>query len=176
MSADRVTEKNVRRAVDLLRSAVADPRKGLPENVFLLVTRLTPMVNVDLLIRDNHGGTLLTWRDDPYYEPGWHVPGGIVRFKEKMEDRVRAVARNELGATVEFESTPIAIREVIRPDQETRGHFVSLLFRCSLGSPPDEKYGYLSGRPKPGEWEWHARCPENIIQEHEMYRRFIDGP
>ena len=164
----------IREAVKLLRSAVADPRMGLPEDLFLLVTQLTPMVNVDLLIKDSQGATLLTWREDPYYKPGWHVPGGIVRFRERMEDRVNAVARDELGSAVKFKGRPVAVREVIRPDRETRGHFVSMLFRCSLSSPPDEKYAYRSGHPKPGAWAWHARCPENIIPEHEMYGRFIN--
>jgi ADP-ribose pyrophosphatase YjhB (NUDIX family) len=174
MGTDQYIVK-VREAIKLLRSTVADPRKGLPEDLFLLVTQLTPMVNVDLLIKDNHEGTLLTWREDPYYEPGWHVPGGIVRFKEKMEDRVRAVARDELGATVKFDRIPIAIREVIRPDREIRGHFVSMLFRCTLSSPLEESHAYRSGTPKPGEWAWHAACPENIISVHETYRRFIDA-
>jgi colanic acid biosynthesis protein WcaH len=165
----------VREAVKLLRSCVADPHKGLPEDLFLLVTQLTPMVNVDLLIQEKKRGTLLSWRDDQYYEPGWHVPGGIVRFKERMEERVRAVARDELGATVKFNPIPITVREVIRPDRETRGHFVSMLFRCALSSPPEEQYAYRSGEPRPGEWAWHARCPKNIIQVHEMYRGFIDG-
>ncbi len=168
--------EKIKEAVKLLKSCVADPRVGLPEDLFLLVTQLTPMVNVDLLIQDKKRGTLLTWREDPYYEPGWHVPGGIVRLKEKMEERVRAVAQDELGATVTFDPIPIAVREVIRPDRETRGHFVSLLFRCTLTSPPQERYVYRSGDPMPGEWAWHAKCPENIIRVHEMYRGFIDRP
>lgn len=43
------------------------------------------MVNVDLLIKNvSSNETLLTWREDEYYGPGWHVPGGIVRFKETI--------------------------------------------------------------------------------------------
>ena len=167
---------DIARAIRLLKSAVADSSKGLPEEIFLLVSELTPMINVDLLIRDNESRTLLTWRDDPYHEPGWHVPGGIVRFKEQLEHRVRAVAREELGASVEFDQTPFAINVVISPDRKTRGHFVSLLYRCKLSTPPDEALRYRSGRPKPGQWKWHKRCPENIISVHEMYRKLINTP
>jgi len=167
---------DIAHAITLLKSAAADPSTGLPEEVFLLVSELTPMVNVDLLIKDNEGRTLLTWRDDPHYEPGWHVPGGIVRFKERLEDRVRAVAREELGAGVEFGQIPLAINEVIRPDRKTRGHFVSLLYRCRLSTPPDERQRYRSGRPRPAQWKWHAQCPDNIISVHEMYRALINAP
>jgi colanic acid biosynthesis protein WcaH len=163
-------------AVSFLRSTLTDPGKGLPEAVFLLISELIPMVNVDLLIKDTQGRTLLTWRDDPYYEPGWHVPGGIVRFKEKLEERVRAVARNELGATVACDRSPAVINEVIRPRTRTRAHFISLLYRCTLTSPLDEKLRHVSGRPKRDQWKWHARCPQNIISVQEMYRHLIDEP
>jgi ADP-ribose pyrophosphatase YjhB (NUDIX family) len=163
-------------AVTFLRSALTDPGKGLPEEVFLLISELIPMVNVDLLIKDAGGRTLLTWRDDPYYEPGWHVPGGVVRFKEKLEDRVRAVARDELGAGVTFDRSPAAINEVIRPPQRTRAHFISLLFRCALTSAPDDTLRHVSGRPKRDQWKWHTVCPQNIISVQEMYRHLIDEP
>ena len=163
-------------AVTFLRSALTDPGKGLPEEVFLLVSELIPMVNVDLLIKDAGGRTLLTWRDDPYYEPGWHVPGGVVRFKERLEERVRAVARDELGAAVEFDRLPTAINEVIRPRTRTRAHFISLLYRCTLASPLAEQRRHVSGNPKRDQWKWHAGCPQNIISVHKMYRHLIDEP
>lgn len=31
---------------------------------------------------------------------GWHVSGGIIRYKETAEDRIRATVRRELGAEV----------------------------------------------------------------------------
>ena len=88
-------------SIDALENLVVDSRQGLPEDLFLFVTRLTPMINVDLLIRDGEGRTLLTWRDDGYdYSPGWHIPGGIIRYKECRGERVQAVAQKELGTSV----------------------------------------------------------------------------
>ena len=55
----------LRSCIDAVESRIDDPHRGLPEEVFLFVTRLTPMVNVDLLIRDTSGDTglppLLGW-------------------------------------------------------------------------------------------------------------------
>ncbi|MCE5336667.1 MAG: NUDIX domain-containing protein [Desulfobacteraceae bacterium] len=164
---------NLKETVRSLENALPDPSQGLPENVFLFVSGVTPLVNVDLLIRDDAGRTLLTWRDDGYYGPGWHVPGGVVRFRESMYERIRAVASSELGAEVSCRTRPIAINEVMHPSRRARGHFISLLFECRLTTPPDDKIKYLQGEPEPGEWAWHSGCPENLIPVHEMYREFF---
>jgi ADP-ribose pyrophosphatase YjhB (NUDIX family) len=66
----------------------------------------------------------LTWRDDEYYKTGWHIPGGIVRYKETIADRIRAVAENELGAKVAFKETPLAINEGFNHHSKNRGHFI----------------------------------------------------
>lgn len=156
-----------------LESSVKNPSKGLPKELFLFVSRITPLINVDLLIKNEQNQTLLTWRDDGYWPPGWHVPGGIIRYKEKIAERIKAVAKNELGAEVEFNPAPLAINECIIKTRETRGHFISLLYQCKLATQPDENLRCESNSPKPNEWMWHSSCPANIIQVHEMYRKFI---
>ena len=39
-------------AVRVLDSVMGDPSQGLPEEAFLLLSRMTPLVNVDLVIQD----------------------------------------------------------------------------------------------------------------------------
>jgi colanic acid biosynthesis protein WcaH len=162
-------------AIKNLETYIDDARRGLPEEVFLFISRITPLINVDLLIKDERNRTLLSWREDGYSPPGWHVPGGIIRFKETAADRIRAVAKSELGAGVEFKSVPLTIREIIHPARKDRGHFISLLYRCALTTPPDENLRYDGGTPQKDQWSWHAGCPDNIIDVHEMYRKFIDA-
>ena len=163
----------VKKNIDLLESFVQDPSKGLPEDVFLFVTRITVMINVDLLIKNENNQTLLTWRDDSYYSPGWHVPGGIIRYKENIVDRVMAVAKNELGAEVNFNPVPIAINEVIHETRKNRGHFISILYRCGLVSQPNQSLRCKGALPNKNEWQWHNACPDNMISVHEMYRELI---
>ena len=160
--------------VDKLRVLKVDPTVSLPEELFLYVSSITPLVNVDLLIKDDAGQVLLTWRDDPYYEPGWHVPGGIIRFKETFMDRIQAVCRIELGATVRADPSPLIINQAIRADRSARGHFVSLLFKCKLTSPPDEARRFKSGSPLQGQWYWHALPPPNLLTVQEVYQPFFD--
>lgn len=165
----------LQQAVDIVSSFIQDPRKGLPQEVFLFASGITPMVNVDLLIRNDKEQTLLTWRDDGYYEPGWHVPGGIIRFKERIEARLMAVAMTELGAEIDFLPVPLAMNELIHPKRNTRGHFISLLYECVLTSGPEPRLACLTGSPQAGQWMWHDKCPDDIISVHEIYRPYM-GP
>ena len=131
------------------------------------------MVNVDLLIKNSQSETLLAWRDDAYYGPGWHVPGGIVRFKETVASRIAAVAASELGARVSFGKDPVAVNELMASGRDTRGHFISLLYECTLTSSLDPDRESKSEMVKNGEWTWHKSCPENLISVHRVYRQFI---
>ena len=165
--------RKTRQWIGLFDSLVKEPGKDLPEDIFLFVTGITPIVNVDLLIRNSKKQILLTWRDDGFYEPGWHVPGGIIRYKEKMRDRVKAVAKGELGARVDFDPVPIAVNEVIHPSRRARGHFISLLFECRLKTELDKTMKYSARSPKPDQWAWHTVCPRNILSVHRMYKKYF---
>ncbi len=161
------------RLIHELEALIPDPRRGLPEDVFLFISRTTPLINVDLLIQDGEKGTLLTWRDDGYSAPGWHVPGGIIRFKEGAGNRVHAVARQELQAEVEFDPVPLAIHEMIHPTRRERGHFISLLYRCRLRTALDPGRRFQEKKPRRNAWMWHVQFPENMIPAHEFYRAFF---
>lgn len=161
--------------VEELGSLVPNAREGLPLDVFYLVSRLTPLVNVDLLIQNEQQETLLVWRHDEFYH-GWHIPGGIIRFKEVAANRIRAVAASELGATVEATPEPIAIHEKLNHERELRSHFISLLYRCKLTSMPDEQLRCRDGKsPVHGQWAWHLDCPADLIAAHAIYRPFLAG-
>jgi colanic acid biosynthesis protein WcaH len=163
---------NIADAIAILDKEVANPSAGLPDELFFFVSRVTPLVNVDLLIKDESGRTLLSWRDDRYAGKGWHLPGGIVRFRETLETRVRKVAESEIGRPVDFDPLPLAVNEIIHNEHKIRSHFVSILYRCSLPSAfiPGNKglsevdSGYL---------KWHAACPDNLLKWHTIYRKFL---
>ena len=163
----------IKKIIYTLENFIKDPSKGLPEEIFRFMSRITPLINVDLLIKNKKKQTLLTWRDDGYFSAGWHIPGGIVRYKEAISDRIKAVAVTELRAEVKCGRTPLIIREVIIPSFRNRAHAISFLYKCSLTSPPAKKLMYVKGVPKQGQWAWHDSCPKDLISVHRMYRRFI---
>jgi colanic acid biosynthesis protein WcaH len=157
----------------LLDALVKDPTKGLPEDIFLFASRITPLINVDLLIKDKQGRTLLTWRNDGYSPAGWHIPGGIIRFKETFTERIKAVAASELGSRIRVKAGPLVVHEIIFPSYTNRAHGVSLLYECVLASPLDPDLKYKRGTPCPGQWAWHETCPDDLLDVHEIYRSYI---
>jgi hypothetical protein len=161
-------------AIEVLDKQVADPSEGLPNDVFYYISRATPLVNVDLLIKDETGRTLLSWRDDQYSGVGWHVPGGIVRFKETLETRVKKVAEIEIGTNIDFDPNPIAINQIINPDSANRGHFISILYKCFLSNmfiPQNKGFSMKDN----GYLMWHNGCPANLIEVHGIYRKYLNG-
>lgn len=159
-----------------IESRISAQTGDMPEEVFLFVSRITPLINVDLLIQDAAGRTLLTWRSDRFFGPGWHVPGGIIRYKEMAADRIRMVAKQELCAAVEFGPFPIYVHESTIPERRDRGHFISLLYKCRLTSELDQRRRYTPDAPVPDQWLWHERCPENLIPEQRAYAAYMNGP
>ena len=162
----------VENAVRVLVDAVPDPNAGLPDEIFYYISRTTPFINVDLLIKDPSGRTLLAWRDDIHAGTGWHIPGGIIRFKETIAERIRQVALREIGTRVDYDPQPLAINEMIHRDRELRGHFISLLYNCRLSAAfvPENRglaptdAGFLA---------WHDACPDNLIVYHDVYRQYL---
>lgn len=161
-------------AVAALVEAVPDPSQGLPDSVFYYISRTTPLVNVDLLIKDERGRTLLSWRDELYTGRGWHVPGGIVRFKETFEARIKKVAETEIGAAVRFDPVPIALHQMIHRKRDVRGHFISLLYKCFMPGTFTPRNEGLSMKDS-GYLMWHDGCPADLLPIHETYRKYIEG-
>jgi ADP-ribose pyrophosphatase YjhB (NUDIX family) len=163
-------------ALHFLDQLAGDARTGLPEDLFLFVSRVTPLVNVDLLIQDQDPtrgrGTLLTWRNDQFYGAGWHIPGGIIRYKETAHQRIQEVARGELGASVEFDPAPLTVVESMSRERN-RGHFISLLYLCRLTSPLDPHRQALTDPPEPGAWRWHTDPPPDLLEAHKIYQPFL---
>jgi ADP-ribose pyrophosphatase YjhB (NUDIX family) len=149
-----------------------NPQEGLPDDLFYLVGRLTPFVNVDLLIKHPIYGVLLSWRDDVHLGKGWHFPGGIVRFRENFEHRIYQVALKELGARVLNTAGPVAVNQIISHDKIERSHFISLLFSCVV----DEKFiqEIIEGDQIEGnKIKFFKIKPVNLISEHEIYTQYF---
>ncbi len=158
-----------------------DPSKGLPLEVFLELSSLMPIANVDLLVINAKGEVLLTWRDDPYYGKGWHLPGGCMRFRETMAERLHKTAIAELGCDVIADEEPLAVRDVIvdraRPlleNNDVRAHNLAVLFKCRLLS--ENRLEIMTGNDektiddlKSGDAKWFKKIPKDILFVHSVY-------
>lgn len=166
----------LRSAVDLIGQLVPNASGGLPDDVFYLISRMTPLINVDLLIVNDQNEKLLTWREDRFYGPGWHIPGGIIRFKETAHQRIVQTAKLELGVEVEFERTPVLVDELINADRETRGHFISMIYRCRLVSDLNlENRASSLSKAEAGQWIWVKEIPANMIKQQLRFKRLFSN-
>lgn len=162
---------NIKDSIKFLETQVKNPTLGLPEDILLFIGSLTPLINVDLLIKDEERRTLLSWRDDQYAGTGWHIPGGIIRYKEDIKTRIQKVIETEIHLPVEFESEPIAVNQLIC-NSKSRAHFISLLFKCFIPSKHVLDNKGLTEKDR-GFLKWHESCPTNLIRVHDIYRKYI---
>ena len=49
-----------------------DATKGIGEDLFLSISQLTPIINVDLFVKNKYN-EFVNLESDEYYGPGWHV-------------------------------------------------------------------------------------------------------
>lgn len=173
-----MNEEQLIEITNILREMKFNPHQGLPEELFLFVSGVTPIPNVDLMITNEKNELLLSWRDDPYFGTGWHIPGGCIRFGETMLERVQKTAMEEIGTEVITDKEPITVRDILchgrtglkHPNE--RGHHVTILFACKLpegfkidnGSKREDEAGYL---------KWFDKVPENILQVHDAYKDIL---
>jgi colanic acid biosynthesis protein WcaH len=60
----------------------------------------TPLVSIDLIIRNSKGEVLLGKRVNRPARGYWFVPGGRIMKNERIESAIRRISRNELGFEV----------------------------------------------------------------------------
>lgn len=158
-------DDNLHNITEYILNQCKSPENGLPEDVFLMISALIPIANVDLFVMNDKKEILLLWRDDKYFGKGWSIPGGCMRFGETLEDRVHKTALNELGQDVFIIEGPITALDVIRGANtqlkfsNIRGHNITIPFLCKPST-----YVKLNKNLK-----WFNKIPDDILEVHHVY-------
>lgn len=163
---------NFNKIFSLIENQGYDPKEGLPDSVFYFISRHTPLVNVDLLIKNELNQTLLTWRDDEHSGRGWHIPGGIVRFKEKINKRINEVAKSELCISLVQKFDFIDLNEIIVNKKKDRAHFISLLFQCYVDKKNLDILENKASKNK-SKFSFFQNPPPDLLKYHEIYKKFF---
>ncbi|MDO9208637.1 MAG: NUDIX domain-containing protein, partial [Sulfuricurvum sp.] len=71
----------------------------LPTDLFTTIVQHTPLISIDLIIRNHHGEVLLGKRLNAPAKGFWFTPGGRIYKDEKMADAFRRIAHDELGVS-----------------------------------------------------------------------------
>lgn len=69
----------------------------LPDETFKSVIQHTPLISIDLIVRNEKGEVLLGKRVNAPAKGYWFVPGGRVRKNETLDDTFVRLVREELG-------------------------------------------------------------------------------
>lgn len=125
--------------------------KKLPYKVFKSIYTKVPRLCVELVVRDKEGGVLLTLRDIEPKKGFWHLPGGGVLFGETLQQAIKRVAKEELGAKV-VKMRFLKIAEYLRTDS-TVGHSIALWYEVKIQGKitldkQASKYGFFHILPK----------------------------
>ncbi len=163
--------------IEYLKENEIDPRRGLPQELFWIISALTPIPNVDLFILDNNNRLLLSWRDDSFYGKGWHLVGGCIRMHETMHTRIIKTAEIELGTgDIQVCDSPIMVKDAIVQLDESdfsiqnmiRTHNVSVLYKCRL----DDNFSVEDANAGKSEYDagylkWFDHIPDDLLPAFE---------
>jgi colanic acid biosynthesis protein WcaH len=71
----------------------------LDDTTFKAVIASTPLISIDLVVKNTKGEYLLGFRNNRPAQGFWFVPGGRILKGETMDDAFIRLCKNELGAS-----------------------------------------------------------------------------
>jgi ADP-ribose pyrophosphatase YjhB (NUDIX family) len=128
----------------------------LPKDEFDRIFSKVPRLTVEVLITSEERGVLLALRDVDPCRGMWNLPGGTVRFGERLVEAVRRVAADELGVSVR--AGPL-LGYIEYPSHYENGldSPVGLVFRAE---PLDQA---------PSRGQWFTVLPKNMHLEQKAF-------
>jgi len=117
------------------------------------------------------GGVVLVKRQEQSWHGMWHLPGGTVLYREKIEDSVQRIAAEELGLSVAIEKLLGYIEYPSELQERGFGYSVSLTFLCRADS---SQIDWL--RWSEQEIQVFESVPENtVVEQVEVLRGVLEG-
>lgn len=127
----------------------------LQDQEFLHIVDATPLVSIDLIVRNEHDEVLLGHRRNRPAQGWWFVPGGRIRKNERVQEALRRISQRELGVRID-EGQLIGVFDHIYEDNflgagGVNTHYVVLGFAARLPAgaklTPDEQHGEMKWWP-----------------------------
>jgi colanic acid biosynthesis protein WcaH len=106
----------------------------LPDETFKSIIQHTPLISIDLIVRNEQGEVLLGKRVNAPAKGYWFVPGGRVRKNETLDDAFVRLVKEELG----IESG------ITRADAKFLGVFEHFYEDCVFGNDVNTHYIVLT--------------------------------
>jgi colanic acid biosynthesis protein WcaH len=127
----------------------------LEKELFSSIIENTPLISIDLIIKDSEGKILLGQRINKPAKNSWFVPGGRIYKDEKIEDAFKRITQDEIGK--EFDISNSRFKGVYQHfyddnvfNDNFSTHYIVLGFELvikeelSLGTIQHEKYKWFT--------------------------------
>lgn len=75
----------------------------LTQEDFLEIVKRTPLISIDLLVKDEMNQVLVGWRKNRPAQNTWFVPGGRIHKNELIADAFLRITQKELGVEIRKE-------------------------------------------------------------------------
>ncbi|MGY8526171.1 GDP-mannose mannosyl hydrolase [Paracidovorax citrulli] len=143
--------------------------QALPLETFRTVVASTPLVSIDLLVRDADGRYLLGQRVNPPAQGSWFVPGGRIRKNETLEAAIARLQREELGTQAALAEAGFAgvyehfYADNFAGEQGSSTHYVVLAWRFELR-------GALPELPDRQHRAYRWAAPDDILLDETVHR------
>lgn len=153
-----MTKNSIAKLVKLLKELKKDdllPPK-MPFEIWTEIMTMVPAPAVEVLITKDGKDFLLTERNDKYWN-GWHIPGGFLLAKEKIEDACERLAQKELGISVEM-------KKVLMIETWKNHPYANALSIVCICEPKGE----------PGVGKFFTKIPDDTINQHKVFlKKFL---
>jgi len=111
----------------------------LPSEVFANVIANTPLISIDLIVKNSSGEVLLGERLNAPAKGYWFTPGGRIYKNESIQSAFKRIAHDELGLIAEIEdATFIGTFEHFYDDsvfgEHITTHYVVLAYTLTLST------------------------------------------
>ncbi len=145
----------------LLTRIADDDNAFLPDLAFRAFHKVVPWPAVEVLIHDDDGRFVLTYRNDDFI--GWHIPGGFMRIDETFQAACDRHVRKEKVADAVSDLRLIAAHTWLK-GEHPYGHNVSLVIACkAVGKVAESELV-----------RWCKDIPSGIIKEqHPQFLRYF---
>ncbi|KQC99348.1 GDP-mannose mannosyl hydrolase [Acinetobacter soli] len=129
----------------------------LPDQVFKTVISSTPLISIDLVVRNNQNQVLLGKRLNAPAKGFWFVPGGRVQKDETLDDAFIRLIKEELGTEVvvkRSEANFLGVYEHFYKenvfDYNTTTHYVVLGYEIYINDLKNDTLPYIQN----SEYKW----------------------
>ena len=142
-----------------LLTAVAKQDNGfIPDPAYRPIRQLIPWPAVEVLIYDDAGRFLLSYRDDDF--KGWHIPGGNMKVNESYQAACDRHVHKDTIADAVTDLKLIATHTWLH-GEHLYGYPISLIIACRAVGEIVER----------DDLTWFTEIPRNVV--HENYLLYL---